>query len=264
MIEFFIGLSVGIVYRKKIINTILNFISKGLDIYRMLEKKIIKLEEDKLNNSITKVIFLCKVKNDNFFQEFFMNDNKIIMNPYWNYSKESNVIKIELDTEFLDTINTIVKDKNIGTDVISFRDLIDLKSNENKYVTTLDLPFFKSLGEVFLYFYYITDFKKFINIYGESDILSLDDFNIHENTIMKDVFNKIKFATLKTSKITNEYCTDYLKMFLNSKINLTPEMLFYNYDKKKINTDDNMTISCIVDNSFINFKANEYMVKKDL
>ena len=48
-------------------------------------------------------------------------------------------------------------------------------------------------------------------------------------------------------------------MFVNNKNKLTPEVLFYNYDKIPLNTDDEMVIVCILNDSIINLKSNIFI-----
>ena len=255
MKPFYTGLVVGFLFKEKIVFVLEGILFNGLNLIHGIKKHINKNELIvSKDGEITKVNFVCKVRNQDFFNESFKsNTNNIVMNPHWNFLKENNVIQIELDKEFIKQINGI---SNID---LSFNEIIDLKNKNNINLVTLDLPFFNQLGEVVLYFYYSINNKTFINVYKENDTLSIQDFKIQENTHINKVFNKLICASLKTNKINDEYVTKYLKMFINNKNKLTPEVMFYNYDNIPLNTDDNMVIVCILNDSIINLKSNIFI-----
>ena len=173
MKPFYTGVVVGFLFKEKIIFVLEGILFNGLNLIHGLKKHINK-NENKLNVSkdgqITKVNFVCKVKNQDFFNESFKsNTNNIVMNPHWNFLKENNVIQIELDKDFIKQINaTINGTSNID---LSFNKIIDLKNKNDVNLVTLDLPFFNMLGEVVLYFYYSLNNKTFINVYKENDTL---------------------------------------------------------------------------------------------
>jgi len=250
MKSFCTGIVVGIVFKKHIISILINilvFRLKFIDkLKRFSIKKEISISE---NNQITKVNFVCKVRNQDLFNESF-NINKLLLNPEWVFLKENNVIQIQLDKDFIKQINKI-------NSTISFNEIIDLKDKENVNLVTLDLPFFNSLGEVVLYFYYSINNKTFINVYRENDTLSSDDFKLQESTHINKFFDKLICASLTTNHVKNEYVTNYLKSFVNNKNKLTPEVIFYNYNKIPFNTDHNMIINCIINKSFIKIKSTE-------
>jgi hypothetical protein len=252
MKSFCTGLVVGFLFKEKIVFVLEGTIFNGLNLIHGIKKHINKKELIvSKDGEITKVNFVCKVRNQEFFnQSFKSNTNKIVMNPHWNFLKENNVIQIQLDKEFIKQINKI-------NSTISFNEIIDLKDKENVNLVTLDLPFFNSLGEVVLYFYYSINNKTFINVYRENDTLSSDDFKLQESTHINKVFNTLICASLKTNKIKDEYVTKYLKMFVNNKNKLTPEVIFYNYNKIPFNTDHNMIINCIINKSCIKIKSTE-------
>ena len=259
MKPFYTGVVVGFLFKEKIVFVLEGILFNGLNLIHGIKKHINKKELNvSKDGQITKVNFVCKVKNQDFFNESFKsNTNKIVMNPHWNFFKENNVIQIELDKDFIKQINaTINGTSNID---LSFNKIIDLKNKNDVNLVTLDLPFFNNLGEVVLYFYYSINNKTFINVYKENDTLSFQDFKIQENTPINKFFNKLICASLKTNKISDEYVTKYLKMFVNNKNKLTPEVLFYNYDKIPLNTDDKMVIVCILNDSIINLKSNIFI-----
>jgi hypothetical protein len=253
MKPFYTGLIVGVLFKEKIVFVLGGILFNGLNVFHKLKKGVVKKEISISNdNQITKVNFICKVKNKDFFNDSFKsNMNNIVMNPHWDFFKENNVIQIELDKEFIKQFNGT---SNID---LSFNEIIDLKNKENVNLVTIDLSFFKNLGDVFLYFYYSINNKIFINVYGENDTLSLDDFKIQENTYINTFFNKLVCASLKTNTVKDEYVTKYLKMFFNNKNKLTPEIMFYNYNTIPLNTDDNMIITCILNDSFIKIKSKD-------
>jgi hypothetical protein len=258
MYSFYLGILTGYLFKEIIKTFIFGTIINSLTIFHQIRNKILKKKLQNENYLITKVNFVCKVKNLDFFNEIFK--DKLKINPDWKYLKENNVIKIEMEQDFLEFLNKKVTGFNEHTNntrSIPFEDIINLKNNDSEYLISLDLSFFKQLGEVFLYFYYSIDNKNCINVYGENDTLLLDDFIIQENNPSKDFFDNLICATLKTNKVKGEYITNYLKMFFNNKNNLTPEAIFYNYDKIPFNTYDNMVITCIIDKSVLQFKSND-------
>jgi hypothetical protein len=247
------GILIGFICKEKIQYVLGGIIFNSLNIFHGIRNNFIKKEVKHTNQLITKVNFVCKVNNQELFDESFKNDNKIIISPYWDYLNENNVIKIDLDNEFLEYINIIIK----NSENLSFDQIIDLKNNSDEHLVSIDLPFFKKLGKVCIYVYYSIDSKKLINVYEENDNLSLDDFTIQESTPLKECLNKLICASLKSNSVKNEYVTTYLRMFVNNKNVVTPELIFYNYDKIPFNTSDNMTITCIIDNKCVEFSSNQ-------
>ena len=155
------------------------------------------------------------------------------MQPIWEYYSNKRIIKIPLDDDFVDYLNSI------SDYSIHFNDFMNLKRKNEHYVT-LDIPFFETFGEVFLYVKYSVNDRNYINIYSDFDKICSDDFKI-VNTEFKNFMENIICASVdykKDSKKKTEYITNYTKMFVNNTIHLTPELLLNNYDKLDVDLEN--------------------------
>ena len=125
----------------------------------------------------------------------------------WEYYKNKKIIKIELNAQDLFTFNL--------SESIKFDDMC----------LGLDIPFFKSFSELFIYVHY----NNFINVYQNESVINKIDFELNETELSK------KYSSLICATINNKnksmYITNYFKKYLNNKIPLTVEMLMLNYDK---------------------------------
>ena len=189
MFHFFTGFILGFFYR--------NLLNK-------LTVKPIKIEE---NESY----FICKIKDDGLFNEFFplyRNKSASRVQPSWDFFENKKVIKIKL---------------NNFTDTISFEEYVNDSG--------LDIPFFKAFGDIYIY----VNYNNLINVYLPGDIIDLEDFNVSCNyPLLVNSYVTYNKPSLQDSDIyitSAEHITDYLKYFLNNKNVITPEILLLNYDK---------------------------------
>jgi hypothetical protein len=67
----------------------------------------------------------------------------------------------------------------------------------------------------------------------------------------------------KDSKKKTEYITNYIKMFVNNTIHLTPELLLNNYDKLDVDLDSiNLNIITLSSENK-KFSSNEFLKKQE-
>jgi len=224
------GFIIGFLLKDKIQQVCKGILFNGLNLFHEIKNKIHKkdVKDDKL---IQEIYFVFKVTNQESFDEHFKNNetNVIKLQPRWDYYENKKIIKIQLDDDFIDYLN------NMSNYNISFNDFINIK-NKNEHYVTLDIPFFESFGKIYLYVHYLTNSKNYINVYdGNSNICS-DDFNL-VRTDFREFLDNVICASVKykiNTKIKNEYITNYIKMFINNKTDLTPELILNNYDKLDI------------------------------
>jgi len=180
------------------------------------------------------------------------------LQPIWEYYANKRIIKIPLDDDFVDYLNSI------SDYSIDFNEFINLKSKSEYYIT-LDIPFFQTFGEVFLYVKYCVNDRNYINIYSDSDKICSDNFKI-VNTEFKKFMENIICASVeykKDSKKKTEYITNYIKMFVNNITELTPELLLNNYDKLDTPLDTvNLNIITISSENK-KFLSNELLKKQE-
>jgi len=249
------GFILGFLLKEKIQHVGMEVVKGVLGVFHKVKKK--KNSIINTNPGVIKSIdFVFKITDIEVFDEHFKNKdlNLVRIQPLWNYFKKKQIIKVPLDDDFIKHLN------NIGEFNISFKDFFDIKNikNNNEYYITLDIPFFESFGDVYLYITYSINDKKYINVYNKQDLIKTDDFT-ELDTVYKDFFDTIIAARTEFSNGRIEYLTRYLKMFVNNTKLLTPEILLNNYDK--IDNDlENKTIDIITEDSetYI-FTLNEYL-----
>ena len=230
MKDFYKGVIVGLLLKdtlsKIVKNIIFNTINTVHNIRSKLTTEIIK---DK--RLITNSHFICKITNQALFTELFSEENnKIALQPSWELFMEKKVIKIELEREFIDFLNKYIIHNPFS---MKFNEFVDLKNSIDENYITLDIPYFQSFGEVYLYINYNTECQKFINVYsGESTICS-NDFKITETKIRKN-FENILCSSIKITNAKNEYISNYLKLYYNNTNPITPGIIINNYDKINI------------------------------
>jgi len=228
------GLILGFLLKEKIQEIFTGVVFNGLNVFHGIKNRFSKKKLP--NNSLIKTIhFVFKIEDEESFNEFFKNNenNNITLQPIWEYYSNKRIIKIPLDDDFIDYLNSI------SDYSIHFNDFMNLKKKSEHYVT-LDIPFFQTFGEVFLYVKYSVNDRNYINIYSDSDKICSDDFKI-VNTEFKNFMENIICASVdykKDSKKKTEYITNYIKMFVNNTIHLTPELLLNNYDKLDVDLEN--------------------------
>jgi hypothetical protein len=230
------GFILGFLFKEKILHITHGVITHSLVLFHRIKYRINKKElskksdENSSEGSINTIDFVFKITDNNSFEEYFKNNerNNITLQPLWDYYKNKKVIKIQLDEDFINYLN-----KNAYK--ISFHDFINLK-NDNEYYVTLDIPFFETFGDVYLYVNYKIDSKKYINVYKTTDEIHSNDFlNIINNNEANNIIcSSFEYSTSTPTRVNFEYMTNYLKMFFNNKTDITPELLLLNYDKLDI------------------------------
>jgi len=254
------GLILGFLLKEKIQEIFNGIVFNGLNIFHGIKNRFSKQGELPNNSLIKNIYFVFKITDEESFDEYFKKNekNNITLQPIWEYYSNKRIIKIPLDDDFVDYLN------GISDYSIHFNDFVNIKSKSEYYVT-LDIPFFQTFGEVFLYVKYSIDDRNYINIYSDSDKICSDDFKI-VNTDFKNFMENIICASVeykKDSKKKTEYITNYIKMFVNNTIHLTPELLLNNYDK--LDVDLNSTNLNIITLSSENkkFSSNEFLKKQE-
>lgn len=242
--EFISGFLVGLVFKD-----VFKFgLTNGLLLYHSLKKKTIK----KVKTPIESVHFICKVTNEAFFKQTFAgvpvpnSSGKVLLQPNLEYYPKHGIIRSQLDEDLIDYLN-----KN--TFVYSFEEIYKIEE-----LITLDLDFFKKLGEVYIYLNYNTGPEpsdlKFTNIYTPGDMISNSDLVVHSDREF-DFGNEIVCARVNYTGGT-EYITRYFKYFLNGNEKITPNMVLYNYPYiEKIPAEYIFNIVC--SNKMKNYSPNE-------
>jgi hypothetical protein len=253
------GLILGFLLKEKIQEIFTGVVFNGLNLFHGIKNRFSKQETGN-KDLIKNVYFVFKITNEESFNEYFKNNEKniITLQPIWEYYTNKRIIKIPLDDDFVDYLNSI------SDYSIDFNDFINLKSKSEYYIT-LDIPFFQTFGEVFLYVKYSVNDRNYINIYSDSDKICSDNFKI-VNTEFKKFMENIICASVdykKDSKKKTEYITNYIKMFVNNITDLTPELLLNNYDKLDTPLDTvNLNIITISSENK-KFLSNELLKKQE-
>ena len=211
MRPFYKGLIFGYLFKDHI-NKFIKFIGfNGLNLIHKLKSG----KYTKFNDGIHKINLILKITNEELFNETF--DQKL--QTWWKYFPEKKVLKIELDQEVINHLN---KTEFIDTD-----DLLDSLDPNDDHIITLDIPLFKTMGNIYLYVTYYIDSIKFINVYTLNSFISQHDFKLIGSP---SEYDNILCGSLKHNNKT-EYITNYLKLFYNNKCKLSPELILLNYDK---------------------------------
>ena len=177
MKSFYKGIIFGYLFKQQFNNILFNTLKLLYDV----KNKFIK-DDYSIKDGIHKVNLVLHITNQELFNEIFNG----VFPIWWNYLSEKKVLKLELDQEVIDFLNNI--------DNINFNDLMEYIDVNSENLITIDIPLFKTFGNIYLYVTYYKNNKKFINIYDENMNISQDDFNnIKESTS----FNNILCSSLK-------------------------------------------------------------------
>jgi len=197
----------------------------GVKIYHQFHKHSNK-PKDKLLN----VYLVSKITDyDTFDEEFPVIDNVQRVQPQWKYFDNKNVIKIKIHNPvFIDEV---------------------MNCNDFLNTTDLDIPFFKTFSELFVYVHYTVDDKEYINVYPEQSSINTFDFKIKETELSKKYSSMICATINQNDKPI--YITKYFKMFMNNKLPITTEMLLLNYDNFDAPLNNNINLQ-IVNTNIIN------------
>ena len=197
---FINGIITGILLKDNVSFVFKNIFINCIKLYHTFKSTNIK-NKDNEGRFVPYAFLICKITDFDKFNEYFPKlKTKYRTQPMWEYYK--GVIKIELPIFNL-------------SESIKFDDLC----------SDLDIPFFKSFSELFIYVHY----NNFINVYTNESVIDKLDFELNETELSKK-YSSLICATINT-KNNSIYITKYFKKFLNNKIPLTVEMLILNYDK---------------------------------
>ena len=156
-----------------------------------------------------KFYILAKINDKELFDVLFPETNASFRTqPMWDFYKNKLVIKIEVENTF-----------NFSNPV-SYDNFLDN--------TGLDIEFFKSFSELFIYIHYFIDNQEYINVYEKEMSITTNDFVINETTVFKK-FNSIVRATFHANG-KETHITEYFKKFLNNHSLRTEHLLLY-YDQ---------------------------------
>jgi hypothetical protein len=189
--DVFFGFCAGVVFK----NTLCDVLSKSF-LYALSFKK-----NKKRNQINKKVILIAKIINQELFDEYFPELNtKFRTQPQWEYNPSKNIIKIELEEPITEGICSLYL-----------------------HSTDIDISFFETFCELFVYVYYVYDQKEYINVYQPNEVICKSDFIVSETELFKK-YRSLICATFECEG-KQVYITKYFKMFLNNKSTITPEML---------------------------------------
>lgn len=198
----FLSFCAGMIFKNKICD----MLTKSIFSLLSLRKNKIPIETNK------KVTLIAKIKDQALFDEYFpILPTKFRTQPQWDYNHLKNIIKIELEQPITEGL---------------CMDYLNL--------TDIDIPFFETFCELYVYTHYTYELKNYINVYKPTDIISNSDFVVSET----ELFKKYRSLICVTFQMDNKqmYITKYFKMFLNNKKNVTPEtLLMYNDHIKSFN-----------------------------
>jgi hypothetical protein len=210
MKEFCTGFILGCILRNHVLKMSIGLISNGIKTFYSIKRTKVTIQND---SKIINIDLIVKVKNK-------------LTNPDKRYFKEKGIFKMKLSNELLTYCNNNFEHLNLRIE-----DICDLAYKETGGYHSIS-----KLGDVYLYFTYLDNSQKFVNVYCNDETISRESFDITYNSNFKNLIcatltvnSRNEFAN---SKI--EYITKYFKMFLNNK-SLTLETFLLNYDN--INTN---------------------------
>jgi hypothetical protein len=181
-------------------------------------------------NRIEKVYLICKPRDKYFDEPLNHQDSQ--------YFKNKNVIKVLLDNEIVNYLNEL-KDYSYSVDK-----LLNVSDVNNDFIIIQDIPYFQSIGDIYLYFEYYINNVKYVNVYTNDDIINYNDF-----LTVNEQDNPIISAYIESSQGFT-YLTNYLKMFENNKYDIKYELILFYYDHIDIPLDD-IKINCMYKKSII-------------
>jgi hypothetical protein len=215
--NFYTGFLAGVLLKDKLLCVLGRGISRGITFYH-------KLHKSKVQQKNKKVYLICKITDNELFNEYFpvLNTNSRVQ-PHWEYNSVKGVIKIEL--EEMGNLECVVFDY--------------LES------TGIDIEFFESFCELNVYINYFHENLEYINIYNIYQTITGDDFELKETGLSKKYKNLV-CATFNVDGKTF-YLTKYFKKFLNNTNEITIEqMLNYNDEINTLKGDLQIVDSKII------------------
>jgi hypothetical protein len=229
MIKFFCGFISGFLLKDKTTCLVQNTFVNAVKLYHHVKKNKVP-EKEKM-----KIFLVCKINDQNEFDEIFpklKNKSASRVQPMWDYYEQKGVIKIDLEEKINESIY--------------YKDFL------NKLDETYDIPFFQGFSELFIYVHYTIENKEYINVYDQNCFIDMNDFKLN-NTELSKKYNNIICATINYNQ-KMEYITKYFKMFLNNKIDITPELILLHYDNLDIHLSNNTNLQ-IVNSKIINISS---------
>jgi hypothetical protein len=205
MEDFNVGFILGCILRNHILKLGLGIISNGIKFFHSIKNH---RKKEISYSKIINIDLIVKVKN---VENITKSDKR--------YFQEKGIFKMKLSDDLLKYCNN-----NFEYLDLKVSDVCDLAYKETGGYNSMS-----KLGEVYLYFTYLDDSRKFINFYADNDIINTRSFEVNYDLKFK---NMICATVTFNSKI--EYITKYFKMFLNNK-NLTLETLLLDYDNLNVN-----------------------------
>jgi hypothetical protein len=214
MKQFALGVVVGILV-KKYIHT---GVCIGLEYFHNVRNSM--KQPSKKCFPIESINLVCKVKNEEYFSEIldldeYLNKKKLMFQPTIEYYPEHKIFLSEI-IDNIDFLNKYLIEK------------ADFSFNIDDLDITLDLEFFRKLGDIYVYITYVHNDKKYTNVYFNDALFNSKDFVLNKSSAFYDNFNDIICANVKYRDHT-EYLTTYFKQFVNNTCSLTPELILYNY-----------------------------------
>jgi hypothetical protein len=255
------GIIIGFLLKDKIKELVGGIIYHTLNTFHKIKNNGVEntLQEE---GKIKDIFFISKITNQEVFNENFKNNvkNNVTLQPVWDFYERKNVIKIPLDQDFIKFLNTI------NDYEVSFQDFINIK-NKDEYYVTLDIPFFESFSDVYLYINYTIDDRNYTNVYNKNYNICSNDFKMNKNSF-KTFYNNIicsSFEYKKNNKVKIEYATNYAKMFTNNpdKVKITPEILIINYDKINVSLNEVKFKTITLNSENKEYLINDYFIQNE-
>jgi len=213
MEDFNVGFILGCILRNHILKLGLGIISNGIKFFHSIKNH---RKKEISYSKIINIDLIVKVKN---VENITKSDKR--------YFQEKGIFKMKLSDDLLKYCNN-----NFEYLDLKVSDVCDLA-----YKQTGGYDSISKLGEVYLYFTYIDNCKKFINVYHqENDTINKNSFEVDYNIKFKNMICATVTINPNHESVNSkhEYITKYFKMFLNNKT-LTLETLLLDYDNVNVN-----------------------------
>lgn len=147
-------------------------------------------KEEKTKNSI---YFVCKVTNQEHFNETFPMIGSNYLQPYWQYFPKKKVIKIKIDDYYFKHNMT-------------FEEFIE--------TTSIDHDFFREFGETYVYFEYYINNNVYVNVFKYNENIS--DFKLNPYFYNDFVVDGVSYSSQFNKYVNNN--------------SITPELVLLNCD----------------------------------
>ncbi len=213
------GFILGVVLSKNVFKVATLIVNRTLEYYYNNEDSKVRYRPD----GISDITFVCKVKNEEKFLEIFP-ESKV--QPYWDYCKEKKTIKIKMDSVFIEHLKTL-------TDVPqTFEQLFNSMDIHKEHFVTLDLDFFRNLGDCTFYIDYYIDSVKYVTFCNDSVEYTSNNLIVRDNPEFICASIKVGTSTFYMSK---EY------KYFQGHQGLTPNIVL-DYTEHKLKSMDKLII----------------------